>query len=106
MACPGPSGEAGGTNYTYTFYVGQTGNVGTDGTAAASVCCTTDAVTASGAGCVTVTAAQFQAGSTLSLTCPAGQNLLYSKLNNAGGSCCGGYTRTIYGSSYNVPVCE
>lgn len=88
-----------GMPYTFNFSVSQSGNVATDGTLVASLCCSNDSSHSTGV-CTDITAAQFAAHATLSLTCPGNPSIVYIKNANGGGSCCGGYTRTITAISY------
>jgi hypothetical protein len=91
-------------SWTFSFHVSQSGNVATDATDAASVCCSNDAVHAAGA-CVTIDAADFAADSHFSLTCNTA-GVVYNKLGNAGGWCCGGYKRWIIPDAYShYPHC-
>ncbi len=110
-SCPRPNDydTAPGSNgdpYRFDFNLSQSGNVATDGTVVASICCSNDAVTSTGV-CTDITAAEFAAHATLSLTCPGNPSMVYFKRANGGGGCCGGYTRTIGAIDYtNYTGCD
>jgi hypothetical protein len=93
--------------YTFSFQTGQTGNVdNTSNIQTMQVECSDISSV------INITGNQICSGgakscpssayNTWSITCPWGTGVVVSKLQNAGGGCCGGYDKTVYAGSVVV----